>query len=205
MHLVVDGIDGSGKDSHADLLVRALTALHPDKPPLRLSEPSKSDIGQVLRKSLHSGEYKRAHAALFTADRISQLTNVVLPALARGQDVVCVRSFLSTLVYQQEEVPFRQLLNWNWHLPAYPDKIIVLDADPAVTLQRDARATNPEIYEKLELQQRFRERYRTYATSPWLEKLTGQPGVGVVVSAAGTVAETHALICQALGIPPVVL
>ena len=84
------------------------------------------------------------------------LTN---PALGEGRPVICCRSFLSTLVYQQEtwDLCFLQGL---YQCSQYPDVTIILDVDPEMGASRRAkRVGKDEYYEKLNMQRRFRQRY----------------------------------------------
>jgi len=182
----LDGIDGSGKDSQADLLVQHFRAAGLD--PLRLNEPDNTlPTGTLLRQLLKSGEYQEAHAALFLADRMAMLTRRVIPALAAGRPVVSSRSFLSTLVYQQENWPLEWLLAIHAQLPAKADLLIVLDMDPTEALARtQKRGLGPEVYERLDIQRRNQKRYRDLVLDPCIFQFLAPGGQARILDASGT-------------------
>ena len=69
-YILIEGVDGSGKDTQADLLVHRLE--QQGENPLRVSEPCDDlPTGKLLRRLLKSGEHKEAHAPLFLADRMA--------------------------------------------------------------------------------------------------------------------------------------
>lgn len=200
-YCLVEGIDGSGKDSQVDLLVGAFRDAGHN--PLRVAEPDASlPTGALLRQLLKSGEYKEAHAALFLADRMALHVTKVLPALAEGRPVISSRSFLSTLAYQQENWPLNWLLAIHQQLPAKATHILVLDMDPAEALSRtQSRGGHAEVYERLDIQTRNRDRYRTLLTIPGLlDPFMAPPGRAVLVSAEGAPDDVHARIKAEVGL-----
>jgi dTMP kinase len=159
-YILIEGTDGSGKDTQADLLVTRLEELGLN--PLRVAEPCEDlPTGKLLRQLLASGEHREAHAALFLADRMALQAQQVVPALEAGRPVISVRSFLSTLVYQQENWPLDWLIEIHKQMLVKPDVVVWLDVDPEVGLDRvGKRASTKEVYEKIDIQQRNRGRYR---------------------------------------------
>lgn len=155
MYIVIEGIDGSGKDTQADLLAAKLNQ------PLQVNEPDNElPTGKLLRQLLKSGEYPQAHSALFLADRLALMESKIQPALANGRDVISVRSWLSTLVYQQDQWPLDWLKDIHRLLPCKPTHLVLLDVDPAVGMGRTQRRGGPlEVYERLDIQIRNRSRY----------------------------------------------
>jgi len=158
-YCLIEGPDRSGKDSQAALLMDHLKAEGYD--PLLVTEPC-SDLptGRLLRELLKSGEYVETHPGLFLADRMALQIRVIRPALDTGRPVVSVRSFLSTICYQQEHWPSDWL--WDIHrvLPVRPSHVIILDVEPREAIRR--KATEPgrdEMYETLAIQERVRQRY----------------------------------------------
>lgn len=189
MYIVFEGIDGTGKDTQADLLANLL-----GPGTLRVSEPDASlPTGNLLRAMLKEGNYIEAHAALFLADRMAMLSEKVRPALKAGNDVVSVRSWMSTLVYQQEHWPLAWLKDLHRQLPSKATHLIVLDMDPEIALSRAiARPGHNEFYEKLDVLKRNRKRYLDLASQaePFLES----GGKIVCLDATGTPEEVHARI-----------
>ena len=182
-YVIIDGIDGNGKSTQADMLFDHWKARGLD--PLRINEPDDTlPTGQLLRQLLKSGEYPESHAALFLADRMAIHTTKIAPALAAGRPVVSSRSFLTTLVYQQEQWPLGWLLALHDKLPVKADLIVIIDLDAKVALDRvDSRGEQKEVYEKLEIQERNRQRYLDLEAQPEiLESWLTQFGMTLIVS-----------------------
>jgi len=158
-YIVLEGTDGCGKDTQAELLCNWFREQGFD--PLLLNEPDDSlPTGQLLRQMLRNGTYPKAHAAMFLADRMAMLPERVTPALDSGRPVVCCRSFLSTLVYQQEHWPLDWLFTLHAQLPEKPTHLIVLDIPAEESMARIGKRGGPtDCYEKLEIQRRVRQRY----------------------------------------------
>ena len=196
-YYVFEGGDGTGKDTQGDRLYARLAK---SGPALRVNEPDSSlPTGQLLRQMLKDGSYVEAHAAMFLADRMAMLSTKVRPFLASGGSVVSVRSWMSTLVYQQENWPLEWLFDIHKQLPCKATHLIVLDLDPEVALQRATkRPGHMEFYEKVDIQRRNRQRYLDIAEQ------AGQflaPGGRVgVLDASGTPDEVEALIVEWLGL-----
>lgn len=196
-YYILEGCDGCGKDTQGDRLYARLAK---SGPALRVNEPDSSlPTGQLLRQMLKDGSYVEAHAAMFLADRMAMLSTKVRPFLASGGSVVSVRSWMSTLVYQQENWPLEWLFDIHKQLPCKATHLIVLDLDPEVALQRATkRPGHMEFYEKVDIQRRNRQRYLDIAEQ------AGQflaPGGRVgVLDASGTPDEVEALIVEWLGL-----
>jgi dTMP kinase len=127
---------------------------------LRVEEPyEKNPFGQLLRKLLKTGGHPESHAALFLANRLALQHEVILPALAEGRPVISCRSFLSTLVYQQEQWPLDWLYALHTKLPVQPTHLVVLDVDPKTSAERIDLRTNVEVYEQRDILERVRQRY----------------------------------------------
>jgi len=193
MYVILEGIDGCGKDTQGDLLTKHLCQ---NRFVLRVNEPDgELPTGKLLRQMLKDGSYVEAHAAMFLADRMAMLSEKVRPALDKGQPVVSVRSWMSTLVYQQENWPLDWLMDIHRQLPCKATHLILLDLDPEVALGRATRRPgHNEFYEKLDIQKRNRQRYLDIA------EVAGQfmePGGRVgVINALGTPEEVHARIIE---------
>tara|TARA_Y100000310_G_scaffold91693_2_gene89144 strand:+ start:1349 stop:1975 length:627 start_codon:yes stop_codon:yes gene_type:complete len=196
-YMVIEGTDGCGKDTQADLLISRMVESGLD--PLRVAEPCEDlPHGRLLRELLSSGEHPESHAALFLSDRMALQAGTVRPALEAERPVVSVRSFLSTLVYQQENWPLDWLIEIHKMMVAKPDVVVWLDVDPDIGLERvGKRAIAKEYYEKAEIQERNRGRYRTLVTdSPAFLGLIADDPLIIVVDASQTRDEIHAEIWQ---------
>ncbi|MBI4534974.1 MAG: dTMP kinase [Ignavibacteriae bacterium] len=109
MFITFEGLDFSGKSTQAQLLVEKLAKL----PIARgealqkahlIREPGGTHISERIREILldkkHLEMSDAAELFLFSASRAQLVTEIILPALTRGDIVVCDRFDDSTTVYQ---------------------------------------------------------------------------------------------------------
>jgi len=100
--VVLEGIDGSGKSTQARLLAEALRAR--GESVVETREPGGTALGEQMRAVVlgsAAGELADvAEVYLFAAARAQLVTEVIRPALMRGEWVVCDRFLESSLVYQ---------------------------------------------------------------------------------------------------------
>lgn len=104
MFITFEGLDGSGKSTH---LRRAIEWLRGAGVPLVVShEPGGTPLGQALRQvfldTRWGGLDGTVEALVIFASRRQHLLEVIEPALAAGQHVLCDRFTDSTLAYQGE-------------------------------------------------------------------------------------------------------
>ncbi len=168
--LVLDGVDGCGKSTQAGRLARAL-ASRTGRTVRHLREPGSTALGEGLRELLLSRESKlspRVETLLFAAARAQMLEELVAPALARGEHVVCERFHPSTFAYQAvagglpEDEVLALLASWAG-APA-PDLVLWLDLPPEAALERRCGAARDRIEDKgLEFQRRVARGYARYA------------------------------------------
>ena len=163
--IVLEGIDGSGKSTQAEILAARLKKQGAHAYLTR--EPSDGVIGKLLRRAL-SGELQMSEqvmAALFAADRLEHLTNAqpgVLRYLKNDTQVICDRYYLSTYAYQSVAVDldWTMALNKQAALMAKPDVHIFLDIAVDTALARIARnREHMDIYETKERLEETRTRY----------------------------------------------
>lgn len=103
-HLIAfEGIDGSGKTTQATLLAGRLERDYGLRVQ-RLREPGGTTLGERIRQmvtqDLETPISPLAELFLFVAARAQLVEDVLLPALAAGDVVVCDRFAGSTLAYQ---------------------------------------------------------------------------------------------------------
>ncbi len=101
MFITVEGIEGSGKSTLIALLAERLEEL--GHACLVTREPGGCGLGDDLRRILLESERRlddRAELFLFLADRAQHVTEVLRPALSRGEWVICDRYADSTVAYQ---------------------------------------------------------------------------------------------------------
>ncbi len=121
MFIVLEGIDNSGKSTHAKLLVEWLRK-ELKKQVVLTAEPSKSRLGYYLRQLIEDPEGWKSDeflAYLFAANRYQHLycPDGIISQLKQGKIVVCDRYFYSSLVYQDGCLKLVRELNKHFPLP----------------------------------------------------------------------------------------
>lgn len=162
--IVFEGIDGSGKSTHVKLLEQKLKTIGVKV--YSTFEPTDNEIGKLLRRIL-SGEIKadeRTIAALFMADRMEHLlntTNGIIKKINEGITVICDRYYLSSVAYNchDESIDWAFSINKRAQELLKPDITIFLDASIERAEKRTARRDTLDVYEKIEVQKKVRERY----------------------------------------------
>lgn len=140
--LTLEGDDGVGKSTQADLLAswleqRGCTVL-------RVHEPGGTRLGEKIRTLLLDREddamIPLAELLLFEAARAQVMDEVIEPALARGEVVVCDRFTDSTLAYQGYGRELGASLVRSTNDLAcggrYPDRTLLLVLDDDVARER---------------------------------------------------------------------
>lgn len=147
MFITFEGIEGSGKSTAINLLASWLQERGFGVTLTR--EPGASSLGRELRSVLlntaNSGMVTEAELFLYLADRAQHVSEVLRPALAAGQVVLCDRYADSTVVYQgygrQFDLNKLFLLNEVAVQGLWPDLTLLFDLGVEVGLTR-ARARN---------------------------------------------------------------
>ena len=141
--ITLEGIDGAGKSTHAAWLVEALAAKGHAVAATR--EPGGTPIGETLRKILLSVPITHeSEALLMFAARREHVEQVIRPALARGQWVVCDRFTDATYAYQGGghgvAVEHIAALEKMVHGDLTPDVTLLFDVPLEVSRARLAKA-----------------------------------------------------------------
>jgi dTMP kinase len=149
--IVVEGLDGSGKNAQIDLLINFLKEKGKDvvvtKEPTIESESGRK-IKQALRKEITVEPLELQK--LYVQDRKEHLENKVIPALKQGKFVVSSRYAFSTFAYGHSDgldVNLLVKMNDNFLLP---DLTLVIDVPPESCIKRiEGRGEPKELFEEL--------------------------------------------------------
>lgn len=133
--IVLEGIDGAGKTTHARLLAEWLSEkgyeVHLTK------EPTNGEVGAMLRRQLVEKAFHPATLALlFAADRVEHTEKEIKPMIEAGKIVVSDRYLESSICYQAAaglSVEWIESIN-RWALKA--DLTILLDVDVQTAMSR---------------------------------------------------------------------
>ena len=140
-YLAFEGVDGSGKTSY----IEALTS-HLEKNSINFKivrEPGGSKLGEAIRDLLLSHEYTvepLTEALLFSANRANLISEIIKPSIENGIKIISDRSAYSSVAYQGvgRGLGFDKIYEINdVAVDGYwPEKVILLDIDPEVSLKR---------------------------------------------------------------------
>lgn len=153
--IVLEGADGSGKSTQVARLAERLRA--GGRTVVETFEPGATALGGRIRALVLDGPSASVggaapdavtEALLMAADRAQHVAEVVRPALARGDWVVCDRFVPSSLVYQgvARGLGVDAVAGANaWATgDLQPDVIVVLDIDDAVAESRRSQSDRLE-------------------------------------------------------------
>jgi len=146
-----EGIDGAGKSTHIESVAKRLR--EGGASVLCTREPGGTELAEKLRELvLHSPMDALTEGLLVFAARRDHLHKLILPALARGETVLCDRFTDATFAYQGagrgfDTAVLSQLEQWvHGHLQ--PDLTIWFDLPAAMAADRRAAAREPDRFEQ---------------------------------------------------------
>jgi|TARA_B100000902_G_scaffold300936_1_gene288609 dTMP kinase len=162
-YIAFEGIDGSGKTSIIENISSILNSQNTKHTIVR--EPGGTSVGEGIRELLLSHDYKvnpLAEALLFCAQRSQLIEEVVIPSIENGITILSDRSAYSSVAYQGvgRELGYEKIYQLNdiSIQSRWPDKVILLDIDPEISLTRQQVADRIGS-DKLEFFQRVRSGY----------------------------------------------
>jgi len=159
LFITFEGTEGCGKSTQVELLAKQLRTLGHHVRILR--EPGGTSIGEEIRHTLkhsknNAAMTSEAELLLMNASRAQLVREIIRPALAAGEIVLCDRFYDSTTAYQGYG---RQLdLKMVRHIidvavgETKPDLTLLLTVSPEVSAQRRAtrQSTLPFIRDRIE-------------------------------------------------------
>ncbi len=137
--ITVEGVDGAGKSSHLSAIADAVRQRGFQVVESR--EPGGTKLGEQLREMiLHQTMAPMTELLAVFAARAEHVSQVIAPALARGDWVVCDRFTDSTRAYQGGgrgmDGGVIEQLALLCHAQCNPDLTLIFDIDLAVATQR---------------------------------------------------------------------
>ena len=140
--ITLEGIDGAGKSTHGRYLAETLAAR--GRRVVATREPGGTPAGEAIRDwLLHQAMTHETETLLMFASRREHLVDVIEPALARGDIVLCDRFTDATYAYQGagHGVPVAMidaLAKWV-HGRCNPELTLLFDVSSEVSRERLAR------------------------------------------------------------------
>ena len=142
MFITFEGIEGSGKTTQINHVINYLRSKGNDC--ISTREPGDTVIGKKIRAILLNPDHKdlvpQAELFLYAADRAQHISERIIPALEKGQIVICDRFFDATTAYQGYARGLDLSLINQIHSVVLgslkPDLTILFDLAPAEGLKR---------------------------------------------------------------------
>ena len=197
--ITFEGGEGAGKSTQIALLEESFADA--GIPVLRTREPGGSQGAELIRTLVVEGDVDAWHptteALLFMTARYDHLQTHILPALARGEWVLCDRFFDSTFVYQGiakgvGEAWLRQLYA-HLYGNTGPDFSVFLDIAPKEGLARaKSRGGSEARFEAMG------ESYHENVRAGFHACVTHEPERWAVLDASQSVSALHAEVLQAM-------
>ena len=188
LFITFEGIDGAGKSTHVAWSAEFLRARGIALTLTR--EPGGTVLGEKLRELLLAKEENidaETEALLMFAARRQHLQEVIRPALARGDCVLCDRFTDASFAYQGggrgvEKKKLAALETWV-HADLQPDLTVLFDVSAQVGRDRISRIKTPDRFEResAEFYVRVRDAY--------LERMAESPHRFVRIDGSRTIAD----------------
>lgn len=138
--IAIEGIDGSGKSTQAEILRERLQKRGFDV--ILLKEPTSSKWGKRIKEISKKVKLMDPfeELELFVKDREFNVRKNILPALKEKKIVIVDRYYISTIAYQGARGIDKEIIKErNEKFAPIPDIIFILDIDPEESLQRIKR------------------------------------------------------------------
>jgi dTMP kinase len=204
--ITFEGLDGCGKSTQAEKLAAVLR--EQGFQVLVTREPGGTATGEKIRHLLldtsTAGLSPLAELALMFASRAQHIEEVIQPALAQGQVVLCDRFTDSTEAYQgggrklgsEPVLALHRILCGDLK----PELTILMDSDVAASVERARRRNRRrDPTGRGENENRFEQESRAFfgrVRNTYLAIAAREPGRVVLVDARGSADETHAQIVK---------
>ena len=197
LFITLEGVDGCGKSTQADLLVDELESR--GREVVRLRDPGGTRLSEKIRLLLldpgNDDMCDECELMLYEAARAQLVREIIQPALKRGAVVVCDRFYDSTFAYQAGarglSSELVQTANAIGSCGVVPNATLVFDLTPQEALRRATTEGSDRLEsEGMQFQQRVHEGYARLAQN--------EPERVRVVDARGPVEVVRARMLTAL-------
>jgi dTMP kinase len=199
-----EGLDGCGKSTQLERLGTVLRSRG-----LRVittREPGGTATGERIRQLLldvrTTGLDSHAELALMFAARAQHLREVIVPALATGQVVLCDRFTDSSEAYQGGGRALGSAVVMELHRllcdGLQPELTVLMDSDVAASVERARRRNRDKSADEAN-ESRFESENRAFfarVQTAYLELAKREPRRVLLVNARGTAEQTHAKIVE---------
>ncbi|MEL3955669.1 dTMP kinase [Caldifermentibacillus hisashii] len=167
--ITVEGPDGAGKTTVLNIIAEELAA--EGYPIVQTREPGGSPIAEKIRQIIldkkHTEMDPRTEALLYAAARRQHLIEKIIPALEKGNIVLCDRFIDASIVYQgfARKIGIDEVLKINRFAieNTMPDLTIYFDIEPKIGLERIQKHRQGEMnrldLETMEFHKMVREGY----------------------------------------------
>lgn len=207
--ITFEGLDGCGKSTQLEKLAAALE--REGLSVVSTREPGGTETGEKIRRVLldsgTAGLSPMAELALMFASRAQHISEVIQPALAQGDIVLCDRFTDSTEAYQGggRKLGTKPVLKLHRILcgDLWPDLTLLMDSDAARSVERARRRNRAHGAGRHAdgNENRFERENRAFfgrVRAAYLEIAAREPQRMVVIDARGSVEKTHAQIREAV-------
>jgi dTMP kinase len=205
--ITFEGLDGTGKSTQMDKLAKALRARGHSVVVTREpgGTPTAEKIRHVILDSSTTGLSPLAEMALMFASRAQHIEEVIAPAVAQGNIVLCDRFTDSTEAYQGagRRLGSKPVLELHRILcgDLQPDLTLLMDSDVATSVERARRRNQKSSKHNRDQkdENRFEQESRAFFTRvrhAYLAIARREAQRVAVIDARGTPAQTHQKILE---------
>ena len=203
--ITFEGLDGCGKSTQSERLAASLRAK--GLPVVVTREPGGTATGEKIRHLLLDSRTSNltpmAELALMFASRIQHIEEIIKPALASGQIVLCDRFTDSSEAYQGggRKIGSKPVLELHRVLcgDLKPDLTILMDSDVGASVERARRRNQARSKADTSDENRFEQESRAFfarVQAAYMGIANREPERVFVVDARGTPDRTHAKILE---------
>ncbi len=175
--IVFEGIDGAGKSTQAEILMKTLK--EKGFSVVYFREPSEGKWGrEIKRKAAYPDSLSpEEELELFLKDRKENVEKNLKPALKKKKIVILDRYYFSTIAYQGAKgIDQERIKRMNEGFVAEPDLVFFLDVDPQEGLDRiKNRRKKDKLFERAEYLVKVREIFRGFQGEKFIHINASKP------------------------------